>query len=63
MDYAKWENGEYRHGRVDVVVSELLPAMGGKEVEVMFGVDALEMTRQEARDLGSRLLAAAGAAE
>ncbi len=63
MDYAKWENGEYRHGRVDVVVSELLPARRGKEVEVMFGVDALEMTRQEARDLGSRLLAAAGAAE
>ena len=63
MDYAKWENGEYRHGRVDIVVSELIPSLGAEEVEMRFGVDALEMTRQEARDLGNRLLAAAGMAK
>ena len=63
MDYAKWENGEYRHGGVDIVVSEFIPPLGAEEVEMMFGVDALEMTRQEARDLGNRLLAAAGMAK
>ena len=63
MLYAKWNDGEYRHWSTTVLVSELLPALGGKEVEVMFGMDALQMTRDEARDLGNRLLAAAGVAK
>ena len=63
MLYAKWNDGEYRHWWTTVLVSELLPALGGKEVEVMFGVDALQMTRDEARDLGQRLLDAAGMAK